>query len=380
MRIAYIATSTIPSQAANSIHVMKMCNALAKLDNQVFLIVPSMKKDMAVRARDVFKFYGVDRRFSVLRIPWVGFKGKSLIFGLIAALKAVFLKPDVVYARDLFGAFFAAMFGINVVLEAHSSLSSSSLFLRFIFTWLIRSCKLKKLVVITESLRKDFVNYFPILSGKIQVLPDGADQFFSTHTLSSDVISTRIQVGYIGHLYDGKGMEVIEKLAKKCEWADFHIVGGTDDDIKFWKDRCQGNKNLIFHGFVAPSQVSKFLSFFEIVLLPNQEKVFSHGTKRGEKHRGIDSIGQWTSPLKLFEYMSAGKAIISSDLPVLREILKNNFNAILCPPTDIEQWEKALIFLANDHEMTKFLGKNAKEEFLKNYSWESRAKKVLSSI
>jgi len=53
-----------------------------------------------------------------------------------------------------------------------------------------------------------------------------------------------LRVGYIGHLYSGKGMEIISKLIKHCEWADFHIVGGTEKDLSFWKSKLSRFNNV----------------------------------------------------------------------------------------------------------------------------------------
>ena len=54
------------------------------------------------------------------------------------------------------------------------------------------------------------------------------------------------------------------------------------------------------------------------------------------------NTADWMSPLKLFEYMSSGVPIISSDLPVLREILEDRRNALLVPPKNFDSWDEAL--------------------------------------
>jgi glycosyltransferase involved in cell wall biosynthesis len=83
------------------------------------------------------------------------------------------------------------------------------------------------------------------------------------------------------------------------------------------------------------------------------------------------------SPLKVFEYMAAGKAIICSDLPVIREVLDNGRNAKLCPPEDVDEWERALVFLYSNSEIRKEIADNAKSDFNQHYSWQIRAKKIL---
>ncbi len=63
-----------------------------------------------------------------------------------------------------------------------------------------------------------------------------------------------------------------------------------------------------------------------------------------EREIGISSGGghsaQVSSPMKMFEYLAAGRAIVASDLPVFREVL-NERNAVLCPPERPAAWEGA---------------------------------------
>src|SRR5690606_38086332 len=120
------------------------------------------------------------------------------------------------------------------------------------------------------------------------------------------------KVGYIGHLYPGKGGELIVDLSTKMPQVDFHIVGGREQDILRLKNRPHSD-NLYFHGYVPYADTKPYLNAFDIVLAPYSEKVYLAKTNA--------EIGNWMSPLKLFEYMSAGKPIISSDLNVLREVL-----------------------------------------------------------
>ena len=59
MRIAYLAPSIIPSRSANSIHVMKMCNAFSLHGHDVILIIPDSPKNEEKNINDIFSFYGV---------------------------------------------------------------------------------------------------------------------------------------------------------------------------------------------------------------------------------------------------------------------------------------------------------------------------------
>jgi glycosyltransferase involved in cell wall biosynthesis len=82
------------------------------------------------------------------------------------------------------------------------------------------------------------------------------------------------------------------------------------------------------------------------------------------------------SPLKIFEYMASKKAIVASDLPVLREILSET-NAILVAPDDLEAWKDAIRKL-KDNTLRKKLGSAAHKAFRSKYTWDIRARNVIS--
>ena len=52
--------------------------------------------------------------------------------------------------------------------------------------------------------------------------------------------------------------------------------------------------------------------------------------------------------MKLFEYMAYKKAIVASDLSVLKEIITNGDNALLASPENLSEWENAIKCLQND--------------------------------
>jgi glycosyltransferase involved in cell wall biosynthesis len=372
MKIVYLSSSTIPSRAANSIHVMKMCQAFARNGNEVVLIAPNREGRKEPGINDVFAFYGVEQSFSIIKLPWIH-KGWGYIYSPMAAVKAKRLYADLVYCRDIRGCFFSARLGLPVIFEAHHPLEDSGKFAESFFRKLIVSAKLKKLVTITHALAEYYVAHYQLPSSMVHTAPDGADpvnEQFTPIVLSNH--SCRLQVGYVGHMYKGRGVDVIIGMAEKCPWADFHLVGGVQADIDQWRDAASGLPNVFFHGFVPPFKAERFRITFDVLLAPYQEKVFVAGD-------GSLDTGQWMSPLKVFEYMAAGKAILSSDIPVLREVLEHGSNALLCPPQDVLAWVYSLERLRDDPEFRMKLGRNAQEKFLNQYTWAVRARKVLET-
>lgn len=363
----------IPSRTANSIHVMKMCSAFASLGHEVVLYVPSRNKECLEDIDDVYDFYGVDKTFSIKRVYRPASSLGVYLFGFLAALFAVVNRSNLIYTRDLTVPLILALLGRPVFFESHSPADNSSL-KRALINRIFKRKSLRKLVVITESLKNYYETRFPFLLGRIVVAPDGADPLpEGVEKKQLQVHAGRLQVGYTGHLYPGKGMEVIAALAPMAEWADFHVVGGTPADIQAWKERVQEADNIIFHGFQPHSSIPGFLCAFDVLLLPNQRQVAIHG-HGGQRVQ--EDIAPWTSPLKAFEYMSTGKPILVSDMPVLKEIFDHGQNALLCDPELPEDWHNKLQAIQSDRALRRELGAEAYRRFMERYTWKSRAKMI----
>ena len=93
---------------------------------------------------------------------------------------------------------------------------------------------------------------------------------------------------------------------------------------------------------------------------------------------GIGNSAAISSPMKMFEYLATGRAIIASDLPVFHEVL-NDKNAIFCTPDKVLDWEGALRGLLDNPKRGEQLGAQARED-AKNYSWTERARRILDGF
>jgi glycosyltransferase involved in cell wall biosynthesis len=88
-------------------------------------------------------------------------------------------------------------------------------------------------------------------------------------------------------------------------------------------------------------------------------------------------IARYLSPMKLFEYLACGRPILSSDLPVLREVL-NPKNAVLLPPDEIEAWVAAIRELRHNPAQCAAMAAQAQQD-VQQYSWEARAARILAA-
>ena len=84
---------------------------------------------------------------------------------------------------------------------------------------------------------------------------------------------------------------------------------------------------------------------------------------------------KYMSPLKIFEYMSANKAIICSNHRVLKEILKPGYSALMCNPDNFNEWKAALLSLKNKKKRY-FLAQNSYSQFLQKFTWQKRVELI----
>ncbi len=353
-----------------------MCSALAALGHQVTLIsklCPSRQEPGVV---DDHAFYGVPPAFEVVKLPRPAFSGGGLLWtlGLRTYLSSAGGGFDLVISRDLWGAALAERRGLPLVFEAHGR--ADGFWARRVFATICRSPSCRRLVVISEALARIYRE-----SG---LLPEGLDLLVAhdagdplpepagDETIPPSLADpNRLHAGYVGHLYPGRGVELILALARRQQDCAFHLVGGAESDLAAWRRR-DTPPNLILHGFVPPGHLAAYYRRFDLLLMPYERRVITAG-------RQTDTA-TWMSPLKLFEYMAAGKPIVSSDLPVLREVLRDGENALLAPPGDEAAWERAFERLCRDPLLRQRLGERARGDLLERYTWEARARRILHGL
>jgi len=173
-----------------------------------------------------------------------------------------------------------------------------------------------------------------------------------------------------GHMYAGRGMELFIELAKRQRGIRFVWAGGKQEDVDIWKAKTQAISNVTFIGFVHNSQLPIYQAAADVLIMPyGQEIAISSG---------MGNSAQISSPMKMFEYLATGRAILASDLPVFHEVLNDN-NAVFCPPEKVVAWDGALQALFDNPERRNELAKQARLDAQK-YSWTERARTILAGF
>lgn len=363
-RLVYISGSNIPSNQANSIHVIRMCDALSEFYEVELL---AFKGSSFSSLDHISLMYGITNNFKIQFYP----KNKSFIVSIFKKVSLIYLLVNkmgksVFIGRNLPGCFYSAIFGGLTCYESHGLIWKGNFIDKLFFYFLIKLNSFHKLLLISEAQRALYLERYPYLASKIEVLHDGAE-IPKIKTTSKGVLrvdKSKFNVGYSGSLYSGRGLNIIYELAKLNRNIDFHIIGGDRSEIS---ENFLDLDNLIFHGRLMPSLISNELSNFDLLIAPYQREVKVAGN--------VSNTADFMSPLKVFEYMAVKKPILISDLPVIREVLSDD-DAMFAIPDSIESWDVQLKKIANDTDLRDTLSENAHRKFCENYTWNIRAIKI----
>jgi glycosyltransferase involved in cell wall biosynthesis len=371
MKLAYLSAAKIPSREANSIHVMKMCQAFGHLGHEVTLLAPDVADGLEAGVADPYAFYGVERCFELRKLPWRPVKGRGWIYGWEAGRFASGLGVNAVFGRSLHGCAVAARSGVPTIFDAHMLSFLQRRGERWLFRRMIGAPAFRHVSVNCASLGRCIVEQVPELEGRIVVAHNGADVLAEGLEAAELGGGERPQIGYVGHLYAGKGFEIIPPLAARVPWADFHVVGGEQKTVEALRSDPALPNNVRLHGFVPPPEAERLCLAFDVLLAPYQPDV---------RVAGGGETAAWMSPLKVFGYMAASKPVLCSDLPVLREVIEDGRNGILVRPDDPDAWAAALRRLLEDRALRDRLAATAHADFLARHTWRQRATRVLEGL
>lgn len=374
MRIAVVSTSRIPSLTANSIQVMKVAQALTQLGHQVELLVPDYGEHPDWEA--LAAHYGLQTPFLVRWLPSMP-RWKRYDFALAAMRRIGQFKAELVYTWMLQVAVMSLVRGTAAMIEMHDR--PAGRFGPTLFRAFWRLPGKKRLLPITQALRRvleqDYHLAFP--EALVAVSPDGVD--LERYAGLPEAAEARRQLalpdcptaGFTGHFYAGRGMDLLLSLAQNLPHLHFLWVGGRPEDVDHWRARLEqdGVRNVTLTGFVANQKLPLYQAAADVLLMPYGRAV--SGSSGG-------NIADIYSPMKMFEYMATGRTILTSDLPVLHEVL-NDSNAAFCEPGSPEAWRAALDALMADPSRREALARQAKED-ARRYTWKARAARALEGF
>lgn len=377
----------MPSRTANSIHVIRMCEALSSFHKGSVLLTAyrSIKNKKGLRSH-LESFYGAsfpNLNLKTINLPFQ--KGLNIILGLFgfwqvlkSSLKG---RLQLVVSRNFYASYLVARFvKVPLVYETHNPESGrKKKWQNFLVTHpnvqtVVITDALKTILAEHLSLEQDFLKNVHVFA---DAAPAGIEPFtqiqkqkFRAQHLAAFLKNEKqFCVGYFGHLYPGRGIEVIVEMARQNSDQSFFVFGGNEIEINALKAQALPS-NLQIVGHVPPLEVIDYMKSMDVLLMPYQKSV-SIGAKNSD-------TSKWMSPMKMFEYMASGVPIISSDLPVLREVLGHQKNCLLATCDDAKEWSSCLNTLIQDPEFAKRLAFEARQDYLQKYTWLERARSMVN--
>ena len=364
MHILYPVPEILPDPRARFIQIVNTCCSLARRECRVILCAGVRH---GVPPGKVLDAYGLDApsNLEVVRLPVLRGALSWHVPFHFAFLARAAKEPDaVVFGRYLKLTHFLLRnrwaHKRPVVFEAHEIFHKTTVrpgkaaALKAMEAYVYREAD--AVITITATLAEDIAELFGRKAEK--VIPDG---------VGSEFLKVRRRgkgsyLLYTGQFYPWKGVEVFVRSLSDLPDQRAVVVGGSGEVLERLKRLAEelGVAGRVeFPGTVPHAGIREYLEEARVAVLPNL----------------AGGVSRFTSPLKLFEYMAAGVPIVASDLPALREVLRDRENAVLVPPGDSEALAAGIRSLLADEALAARIAARAREEAT-GYTWEHRAGRI----
>ncbi|RKK02409.1 glycosyltransferase [Pseudoroseomonas wenyumeiae] len=371
MKILY--SHRIASRDGQGVHLDAMVAAMRAAGHEVRVVGPA--------SYDNTDLGGDSRMVGLLRekLPaWVGEAAEMAYIGpatLRLARAAAEFQPDVIYERanlfHLAGTVVAAQRRIPLLLEVNAPLAEErgrfgNLALRRTAAALERLAwrRASRVLPVTEVLA-DKIRAAGVPDERITVVPNGIhpEEFPAMAARPADAEGPLV-LGFVGFVRDWHGLDhVVRAMAAYRGQHPLALKVVGDGPARPGLEKLAAElgiaERVTFTGLAARDAVPGLISGFDIALQP--------------------ASVAYASPLKVFEYMAAGRAIVAPDQPNLREVLRHEETALLFDPGSPEAMWQAVLRLDEDATLRQRLGEAARAEITRrDLTWAGNARKVLA--
>ena len=274
-------------------------------------------------------------------------------------------KPDLVYVRHLkLAALLLSRSGLPpLVYEAHEVFADTAKPQRRERTLSMERLVVREAAAVVCNSRAT-ADRLTALHGRprhLLVLPNGVTPVASLPAKSWQ--DCRRHVVYAGAFFGWKGVADLVAAAATLDGFRLTLIGGESGQIeRLRRQMPAGGAEIEFLPRLPHAEVMARLCAACIAVLPNR----------------ADPDSAFTSPIKLFEYMAAGCAIVTSDLPAIREILGET-DAVWFRPGDPASLRDALLKLGSDCGRARKLGQHL-HAMSADYAWQKRAVRLKSFL
>lgn len=367
----------ILSKDGQDVHIEELIAALRRQGNEVIIVGPTAHRDAQ------FGSEGGALTWLRRNLPQAVSELLELAYSAVTYRRLLRAwkkhRPDVLYERyNLFllaGLWLKRRTGIPYLLEVNSPLRQErslhgGLALQAVADWTEKlvwrhaDAVLPVTHVLAGHLRSADVN-----ESRIHVIPNGVDtRRFSAAASNAEAVRSelgfqgKLILGFVGFIRPWHRLErVLEAMAALPERRDLHfLVIGDGPGRKAVEARAAAlglGDRLTTMGLVPRDRVVHYIGTFDIAIQPH--------------------VVEYASPLKLFEYMALGRAIIAPNRSNVREVLTHDHDALLVPDAE-NALREAIIRLCCDQNLRRRLGTNAATTIQRgNYSWDANASRVV---
>lgn len=379
MKICTICDDHFPSYWTSTNQVITTASHLGRQGVDVDLMIPTMGK-MLLRSKErklraLCEFYGVEPTFNLKDYftvwPTNKFRIEKLTHGVLAPLVASLGKYDLVYTRHIIPVFLTLAAGGRAVFETYRLLPDEFPKTIPLLKWVAEKDNFLGITTHSELSREVFIKA-GVPEHKVIALHNGYDPAEFEPRLSKHearellgIPRDRFLALYTGHMTPMKGAEIFVDMAKHAPDIDFLLIGGpTKDDVERVQDYAtsQGVTNVTVSGWINPHRVPPYLYAADVLMIPPTSKPL-------RVHR------RTVLPIKLFNYLAAGRVIFTPDLPDTAELLQHGVNSYRVEPDDPKTAAESLMEIAGDPLLANSLSERAFQDSMQ-YTWSERARKL----
>jgi glycosyltransferase involved in cell wall biosynthesis len=365
------------SKDGQDVHITELTKALRNLGHELLVVGPAAMQ--SARFGDDAGFVAVLKRYC----PRFIYEAMELAYSVIAylRLRRAFLafRPDCLYERfNLFlpaGVWLKRAVGLPMLLEVNAPLYEErgkygGLSLRRLAHWSQRyAWQGADVVLPVTAVLGDMVHAAGVPRDRIAVIPNGIDPEKFGHSSSIDEAKAKLGLdsglvlGFVGFVREWHGLDkVVDLIAERTSDAPMQLLivgdGPARESLQDQAARRGVRDRVTITGVVARDRVSEFIAAFDIALQP--------------------AVVPYASPLKLFEYLAMGRAIVAPATPNITEVLEDGENAVLFDPGRADGMLRAIERICNDGELRRRIADCARKTIAtRKLTWDNNARRVV---
>ena len=211
-----------------------------------------------------------------------------------------------------------------------------------------------------------YVERYPGMQDRVHVVPNGVSYERFAGIDPTNRANSPFTVGFVGTLKPWHGLSTLvdsfAMLHEKHRDAHLVIVGDGPERMPLLARLAAAELQEAVHfwGEVPPEQVAAILGGVTVAVAP---------------YPALDDF--YFSPLKVYEYMAAGCAVVASRIGQVAELIEHERTGLLCEAGDAAALASALERLHEDRALGTYLGAQARELVLRDHSWDAVVQRIL---